>query len=79
MKSQMQDEEYAVVGSLIRSKTHRWAIKTDDGLIYEITSGDIIEVNVGGHWIRTRIEHNGKDYIAMVSGVKLYQGVEVRQ
>lgn len=79
MKSQMQDEEYAVIGTLIRSVTRRWAIKTSDGRIYEVTSGEVIEVNVAEHWIRTRIEHNGKDYIAMVDGVKLYQGMDARR
>ncbi len=75
----MQDEEHAVTGTLVRSAIGRWAIKTNDGQIYEITSGEVIEVNVAGHWIRTRIEHNGKDYVAMVDGVKLYQGMGTRQ
>lgn len=75
----MHDEEHAVTGNLVRSAKGRWAIKTNDGRIYEITSGEVIEVKIAGHWIRTRIEHNGKDYVAMIDGVKLYQGMSARQ
>jgi hypothetical protein len=43
-----------------------------------LTSGSIVEVNIGGHWIRTRVEHNGKDYYAVTQGVKLQTNLKAR-
>ena len=79
MKPQAHGDEYEFVGTLERSETGRWAIKTEKGRLVEITSGEVIEIEVAGYWIRSRIEHDGRDYIAMVSGVRLYRGMKARQ
>lgn len=62
----------------------RWLIvykvgKTrDESDWYTVTSGEVIEVNVGGQWVRTRIEHNGKGYYAVVPGVNLANELKAR-
>lgn len=63
-------------GKLFKNEDHRWVIKFDYN--YVLTSGDICEVQVAGHWIKTRIEHNGTEYYATVPGVKLYAGMLAR-
>jgi hypothetical protein len=79
MKSQAWDDDYEFVGTLERSETGRWAIKiSQTGRLIEITCGDVVTVSIGGHWIRTRVEHDGSDYISMIVGIKFYRGMPVR-
>lgn len=68
-------------GKLKKNECGRWVIFCELGVeAYEssLTSGSVCEINVAGHWIRTRIEHNGKEYYATVPGVKLYTGMPAR-
>ena len=63
-------------GKLDKNELGRWEIVDDLGtVLFEVTSGDVIEVYSFHRqdWIKTRIEHNGRDYVAMV-GVGLYIG-----
>lgn len=71
--------EYRFVGILVRSPTGRWAIKTSEGRLIEITSGEIITVKIAGHWITTRIECSVDGYYAVTTGVQLCRGMEARQ
>lgn len=64
-------------GKLFKNQNDRWEIKNDETR-YELTSGDVCEIKVGDHWIKTRIEHNGKYYYSTVPGTKLYSGQEAR-
>jgi hypothetical protein len=54
----------------------------DDTRGLELTSGDVCDVQVGGHWIRTRIEFlhapGGGDYYAVERGVRLCRGLPAR-
>ncbi|MEK6704612.1 MAG: DUF5348 domain-containing protein [Bdellovibrionota bacterium] len=68
------DDDY-VQGQLNRTASGRWSI----GDRFEITSGEVLEVRIGHYWIPTRIEHDGEDYFTVVSGIKLYGGMEVRR
>lgn len=45
---------------------------------FEITSGCVIEVNIGGQWIKTRIESTMGGYYAVQQGVQLLPGLKVR-
>ena len=62
-------------GLLMKNDIGRWSIGEND----EITSGEIIEVNVSDNWITTRIEHDGTGYYAVVPGVQLYSGMKARR
>jgi hypothetical protein len=63
-----------IEGLLQKTKIERWSVDDDS----EITSGDVIEVCVDGHWIQTRIEHDGKEYYSVIPGIHLYEGMKVR-
>lgn len=66
-------------GKLRKNDNKRFEIRCDqDGRRYELTSGDLVEIKVAGHWIRTRVEHNGKDYYATVAGAQLQEGLDAR-
>lgn len=45
---------------------------------FEITSGCVIEANIGGQWIKTRIESTMGGYYAVEQGVQLLPGLKVR-
>lgn len=66
-----------MTGKLYKNANDRWEIRNDESR-YELTSGDICEVKIADHWIKTRIEHNGKYYYAVVQGIRLYAGQDAR-
>lgn len=70
----MDPDEGYWTGRLKRTPVGRWSIGDD----FEITSGCVIEVKIDRHWIRTCIEHNGRDYYATVSSIRLHAGLEAR-
>jgi hypothetical protein len=41
----------------------------------DLTCGDCIEVNIDGHWILIRIEHNPGGYNAIPYAVRLHAGL----
>lgn len=45
---------------------------------FEITSGCVIEVNIAGQWVKTRIESGLGRYYAVEKGVQLLPGLKVR-
>jgi hypothetical protein len=59
--------------------TRRWEIYFHDGDIVPIHAGDSIEVQIASHWIRIRVEHSGKNYIAATPGVVLMTNLPARQ
>lgn len=61
-------------GHLRKNQCGRWEIVDNSGNRIEITSGDLIEVQVGETWIKTRIECGMDGYYAAVPGLKLFQG-----
>ncbi len=49
-----------------RNDRGRWELDGD-----ELTGGSIVEVNLGGHWIRARVEYDNdtlKDYCLLLNG-----------
>ena len=49
-----------------RNSRGRWELDGD-----ELTSGSVVEVNVGGHWIRASVEYDNarlRDYCLLLSG-----------
>ncbi len=49
-----------------RNGRGRWELDGD-----ELISGSVVEVNLGGHWIRATVEYNSnrlKDYCLQLSG-----------
>lgn len=62
-------------GLLEKNDIGRWCIGIDD----QVTSGEVIEVDVAGHWITTRVEYGGNDYYAVAPGVQLYEGMKARR
>lgn len=65
-------------GILRRHNTERWEIVFHEEDTYLITSGDVILVKIGDHWITTRIESFKGGYYPMVKGIWLYEGMTVR-
>lgn len=72
-------------GKLRKNEIGRWEVVDESGNRLELTSGDVVEVKVADHWIRTRIESMSSDkppftaeYYAVVPGVKLYSGQPAR-
>lgn len=66
-------------GRLRKNLIGRWEIVNDLDERVEISSGDVIEVYRGERgWVRTRIEHNGRDYVALVGG-ELSTGMLARE
>jgi hypothetical protein len=73
-------------GILRRNRNGRWAIDLPEGAIdgpdspdsVQLTSGDVVEVQIAGHWISTSVEHDGKDYYAATRGVRLCAGLPAR-
>lgn len=66
-------------GTLKKKDNGRWSIFHADGTeLFEASCGSVMEVLVGGHWIKTSIEHSGKDYYATAQGVKLCEGLPAR-
>jgi hypothetical protein len=74
-----------IVGTLRKNSTGRWEIvdDRDDSRALELTSGDVCEVLIGGHWIMTRVEFahakgGGGVYYPVERGVRLWQGLPAR-
>jgi Domain of unknown function (DUF5348) len=73
-----------MTGTLLKNESGRWEIHSE-GQSVELTSGSAIEVQIGGHWIKTGIEYahdtstrGGGDYYATTRGVKLTKGLPAR-
>ena len=61
-------------GKLYKNSCGRYEI--DDWT--EFTCGDVLELELCGTWVRTRIEHDGVDYYAVgLKGLKL-DGLKAR-
>ena len=68
-------------GKLYRNgKGTRWLIvyATKPLDYYELTSGDLLDVKVGGKWITTSIEFGAGDYYATAPGIQLCNDLEAR-
>lgn len=59
------------------NKGERWRLVGENT---ELTSGDVVEVQIGKTWIQTRIEfsHSSKDYHSAVRGIYFYNGQPAR-
>lgn len=66
------------VGSLQLNESKRWELTRRDCVALELSCGAVIELNVGGAWIRTRIEHDGRGYYAVTRGLQLCAGLRAR-
>jgi hypothetical protein len=59
---------------LKKSPSGRWTLGQ-----MELTSGSRFDVNIAGHWIRIRIEHDHHDgYYAIPPAVRLHEGLKAR-
>lgn len=59
--------------TLKKSPSGRWTLKGID-----LTSGDFLEVHIGGHWIRIRIECDQQSYYTIPAAVRLHRGLRAR-
>ncbi len=55
-----------------------WYEDEDDTGAYDLHSGDCVELCIGGVWIPTVIEHDGKEYYSTTGGTILINGLKVR-
>ena len=63
-----------IKGKLVRNDINRYEIEQEDGYPYELRSGDAFELYLGGHWVRTNMEHSdriGGYYAAGLEGISL--------
>lgn len=67
-----------IEGSLRKNEGERWEIIRIEESRYELTSGDVVEVKIGDHWFRTRVEHNGTEYYSTVPGIRFFNGMPAR-
>jgi len=58
---------------LYKASSGRWCL---NGL--DLTCGDVIEVNIAGYWIKVIIEHEGDDYYAIPTSIRLHNGLFAR-
>jgi uncharacterized protein DUF5348 len=58
-------------------ETRRWEIVNGDWE-FELHCGTVIELLIGAHWIKTRIEHSGGNYYSTEPGTQLQRGLEAR-
>lgn len=72
-------------GKLKKNDIGRWEIVNELGDREELASGEVCELEIAGHWIKTRIESRSSshapyeaEYYACVPGVNLYQGMLAR-
>lgn len=69
-------------GKLEKNDSGRWVIKSEFDLeewrSCELTSGSVFQVQIGGYWIRTRIESSNGEYYAVEPGIKLEVGLPAR-
>lgn len=69
-----------MTGQLRLKGNKRWSIFAADGTeLHELTSGDWCEVEIGGHWIYTTIEHADGAYYATTKGVRLCNYLNARR
>jgi hypothetical protein len=67
------------VGHLLKNGSDRWTIVATDGHDVELSCGSVIEVRIGGSWIRTSIEHSSRDgYYATTKGIRLCDELPAR-
>jgi hypothetical protein len=45
-----------ITGKLRRNDLDKWEIVDDDGCVCVLSSGAVVEVQIAGNWIRTRLE-----------------------
>jgi hypothetical protein len=64
----------------LRKNDDNWEIVDDAGRACVLPAGSVCEVQVAGHWIRTRIEYNHqtRNYYAVEAGVLLCEGLGAR-
>jgi hypothetical protein len=69
-----------ISGKLRKNDLGKWEIADDEGRVCVLSSGAVVEVQVDGHWIRTRIEydHGTRDYYALERGVRLCHDLPAR-
>lgn len=70
-----------MTGKLLKNNnTERWHIIIDENQPdhIELTSGSVIEVKIGKHWVATRIEFGSKNYYATTQGVLLCNNLPAR-
>lgn len=65
-------------GELKKNENHWWEIDLRGEYPLELSCGSVIELNIGGVWIRTRIEHGSNGYYATTRGVQLCTGLTAR-
>lgn len=65
-------------GTLRKNENDRWEIVERSGHTIELSSGSVVEVLVAGQWIRTSIEHNGREYYATTRGIRLCAEMSAR-
>jgi Domain of unknown function (DUF5348) len=46
-----------IVGTLRTNDLDKWEIVDDEGRVCVLSSGSVCEVQIAGHWIRTRLEY----------------------
>jgi hypothetical protein len=51
-----------IQGVLRKNENDRWEFAD-----YELTSGDVVEILIGPHWIKGRMEHSGREYVFLVA------------
>lgn len=68
----------ALSGYLLKGSSGRWSIMGHGGHDFELSSGSVIEVRIGKTWIRTSIEHNGREYYATTKGIRLCDELPAR-
>lgn len=61
-----------------KNENHRWEIAVRGEWPLELSCGSVIELKIGGHWIRTSVEHGSNGYYATTRGVQLCAGLIAR-
>jgi hypothetical protein len=79
-----------LTGHLRKNDLDRWEIVAKDGSVVGLSSGSVVEVHIGGHWIETSIEfcHDWSEpedatgsrghYYATERGILLCDGLPAR-
>jgi hypothetical protein len=68
-----------ITGTLRKNSAGRWEIVNDEGRVRVLSSGSACDVQIGGHWIATRVEfgHGSRPAVgtlAYVAGVASHDG-----
>jgi hypothetical protein len=83
-----------ISGKLRRNDLDKWEIVDDEGRVCVLSSGSVCEVQIAGHWIRTRLEYchgwtepaaacgaqdeHASHYYAVERGILLCEGLPAR-